>query len=57
MSILNSETSFKKKLKAIDIKSQSLILKSSYFKFREDFVILNLEANFNIKFRSKQFLI
>ena len=28
-------------------------LKSSHSKFRGDFVTLNLEENFNIKFRSK----
>ena len=43
--------------KVIDIENKCLNSKSSYFKFREDFVILNLEANFIIKFRSKQFLI
>ena len=44
-------------LEAINIKNQSLNSKSSDFKFRGDFVTLNWEANFDIKFRSKQFLI
>ena len=44
-------------LEAIDNKNQSLNLKSSDFKLRGVFVTLNREASFNIKFRTKQFLI
>ena len=39
------------------MKNQRLNLKLKNFRFRGDFMTLNLEANFNIKFRSKQFLI
>ena len=43
-------------LEAIDIKNQSLNLKSSDFDiFRGYFETLNLESNFNIKFRGKHF--
>ena len=43
-------------LEAIEIKNQSLNLTSSGLGiFRGDFETLNLESNFNIKFRSKHF--